>query len=353
MALPSNPIRAVETADWMPFGEAMRQIKDAGFRFGQNRWETWVDSGLMDKAKRIPGTNDHGFSAEQWEKLKRLIVIDSQLFGRKSPQAIAYYAATSGLDVPPRLVADHIVSSIHTFYRTLRRRIIQQSSGRRDPRMLSESDALKLAKKAASDIVQLMPRIRNPAKRFALGQFTEAVAFVIISAAYAVKMPRTFGESVRSIANGLFHRSSAALGATMLRKSLERTRNELVDPTFGSNKLIEVVQIALATNPLLILRACRDSGIVFESSIKGFGLTERHRRGRPPNDAKGTARENARAFYALLPMVSALFLSMNIDNPNNRFLMMLRKDEGAAFAQHVRRLDRVAEWQQRRLEKGL
>jgi hypothetical protein len=343
----------VEGADWIPFGEAMERIERARFSFSQDRWETWVRCRLVEPAARIPGTNSYGLRRQQWMKLKVLIAIDSQLFGRRSPEAIAYFAATLGVEVPADLVADYIVSSIHTYYTLLRRRIIQQSSGRRDPRMLTESDVHKLAKKTASDFMAMLPRIRNPAKRFALDQLARSAAFMMLCIAYDVKPPGSLSETVRSIANGIFRGSAAALGAAMLRRVLERESGRFVDPQFGENKIIQEVLETQRKAPALLLRACRDSGLALQASIKGFGLEENQRKGRPPNHLKGTARENARAFYALLPMSTGFFLSMNLDNPNDAFLTMLRTDEGAKLESVVRRLDRASEWQRRRLERGL
>ncbi|MFY9737680.1 MAG: hypothetical protein WAK11_01380, partial [Candidatus Cybelea sp.] len=105
----------------MLFGDAMERIKKAGFNFSQDRWETWVRCGLMERAERIEGSNSYGLKPAQWEKLKRLVSIDSQLFGRHSPEAVAYYAALWGIEVPPDLVADYMVKGIYTFYRTMRR----------------------------------------------------------------------------------------------------------------------------------------------------------------------------------------------------------------------------------------
>lgn len=331
----------------------MEQINRTRFSFSQDRWETWVRCRLIDPAERIPGTNNYGLRPRQWAKLKVLIAIDNQLFGRRSPDAIAYFAATLGVEVPADLVADYIVGSIHTFYTLMRRRIIQQSSGRRDPRMLVENDVHKLAKKTAGDFMAMLPRIPNPAKRFSLDQLAQSAAFITICIAYDVKPPRSLGETVRSIANGIFHGSAAALGAAMLRRVLERESGRFVDPQFGENKTIQEVREAQQKAPALILRACRDSGLALQASIKGFGLEDNQRKGQPPNNLKGTARENARAFYALLPMSTGFFLSMSLDNPNDAFLTMLRKDEGAKLESVVRRLDRVSEWQRRRLERGL
>lgn len=335
----------------MLFSDAMERIKKAGFKFGQDRWETWVRCGLMERAERIEGTNSYGFRLERWEKLKRLVSIDSQLFGRRFPEAVAYYAALWGIDVPPDLVADYMIKGIYTFYRTMRRRIIQQSNGKLDPRMLVESDIFKLAKKGASDTMKIVPKIRNPIKRMMLRQFVETLTFMSMCIIYDVKASRSLVGVVRSISNGIFTAATAALGARLLRKVIERERWRFVDPDMGNNKILEEVRAAQRDHPELILRACRDSGLVFAASIRGFGLEEEQSKGRPPNDATGTARENARALYAMIPMTSAFFLTMILDNPKDPFLMLLRRDEGADFEAQIRRLDRITEWQRRRLEK--
>lgn len=334
----------------MPFGDALLRIEKAGFDFGRDRWEAWVRRRLMSKAERIPGTNNYGLRTEQWEKLKRFVVIDNQLFGRRSPDAVTYYAALWGIEVPANLVAAYMVKGIHTYYRTLRRRLIQQSSGRLDPRMLDESDVYKLAKKGAKDILAITPRVRNPIKRLAVQQFAEAAAFIMFSMAYDVKPERSLAGTIRGLANGLFTAPTAAVGARFLRQIIESEGSRFVDPDIGDNRILDEVRVTARDHPEILLRACRDSGLAFAASVKGFGLEERHRRGRPPNDATGVARENARAYYALLPIVSAIFLTMNLDDPDNRFLATLRKDEGKSVAEQIRRLDRISEWQRRRLE---
>jgi hypothetical protein len=336
---------------WVLFGDATERIKKAGFKFSQDRWEAWVRCGLMERAERIEGSNGYGLRPAQWEKLKRLVSIDSQLFGRRSPEAAAYYAALWGIDVPPDLVADYMIKGIYTFYRTMRRRIIQQSNGKLDPRMLAESDVYKLAKKSAGDLVLIMPKIRNPIKRMMLRQFAETLTFMSLCIIYDVKASRSLVGVIRSISNGIFTPATAALGARLLRKVIERERWRFVDPDMGDNRILEEVRAAQRDHPELILRACRDSGLVFAASIRGFGLEEQQSKGQPPNDAKGNARENARAFYAMVPMTSAFFLTMILDNPKDPFLMLLRRDEGANFEAQIRRLDRITEWQRRRLEK--
>jgi hypothetical protein len=233
----------------------------------------------------------------------------------------------------------------------MRRRIIQQSNGKLDPRMLAESDVYKLAKRGAGDLMLLMPKIRNPIKRMMLRQFAETLTFMSLCIIYDVKASRSLVDVVRRVANGIFTAATAAMGARLLRKVIERERWRFVDPDMGDNKIVEEVRAAQRNHPQLILRACRDSGLVFAASIRGFGLEEEQSTGRPPNDAKGNARENARAFYAMVPMTSAFFLTMILDNPKDPFLMLLRRDEGADFEAQIRRLDRITEWQRRRLEK--
>ena len=145
---------AVGTDGFIPFGEAMARVRKVAPDFSRDRWDTWLRRGLMTRAQRIPGTNDYGFTPDQWRRLQVLVYIDSHLFGRKSPEAVAYFAALSGIEVPADLIADHMEKSIRAFYKYLRRRLIQQSSGRYDPRMLNESDARKLAQRMADDITR-------------------------------------------------------------------------------------------------------------------------------------------------------------------------------------------------------
>jgi hypothetical protein len=333
------------------FNEAMDRFKAADVDFGQNRWETWVRCGLMEQAERIPGTNQHGFRPDQWNRLLMLVFIDSELFGRKSPEAVAYYAALRGIDVPANLVADHLVKGICTFYSLVRRRLIRQSNGRYDPRMLAEPDVRKLAAKSAEDILRIIP-IRNRVKRMITKQFAEELSFVMIQTIYDVHPSPSVGAVIRRVANGLF-KAPAALGARLIQKVLNSEGARFVDPQIGSNKIMEEIRSTQRDRPQLILRACRDSGIAFAALTKTFGLEEQGQNGRLLNDLTGTARENARTFYAFLPLVSAYLLAWNLDFPNSRPLAMLRKSEGAEFENKVRRLDRITERYRDRLGKGL
>jgi hypothetical protein len=339
----------VEVDGFVLFCEAMERFKAAGVDFGENRWETWVRCGLMERTERIPGTNFYGFRLEQWTRLKTLVFIDSQLLGRKSPEAVAYYAALWGIEVPANLVADHLVKSISTFYSLMRRRLIRQSNGRYDPRMLAEPDVRKLAAKSAEDILRISP-IRNRVKRAFARQFAEELSFVIIQTTYDVRPSPSIEAVIRRVANAIF-KAPAALGARLIRKVLDNEGARFVDPQIGNNRILEEIRSTQRDQPELILRACRDSGIAFAALTRAFGLEEQHQNGHPPNELTGTARENARTFYALLPLASAYLLAWNLDFPKSQALAMLRKSEGAEFEYQLRRLDRISEWQRRRLEK--
>jgi hypothetical protein len=335
----------------LPFSEAMALTKKAGFNFGVDRWELWVKRSLVERAERIPGTNLYGLQPQQWARLKMLIVIDHQLYGRKSPDGVAYFAAVSGIDVPADLVAAYISKSLKTFYGLLRRRAVQISNGRVDPRTMVESDARKLAGAMAADLLRIV-KIRNPIKRQFLKQFTDELSFVVVCMTYNVLPNRSLVNVFRRIANAIFTAGTAPLAAQRLRRVLDSERARLVDPTVGDNKILKEIDIASRNDPGLLLRACHDSGLAFASAQRAFG-SDRTSPRRPPSDLKGAARDTVRTFYALLPMISALFLAFNLDDPESKFLINLRRSQGATFERNLRRLDRITEWQRRRLEKGL
>ena len=334
------------------FGEAMDRFKAAGVDFGENRWETWVRCGLMDRTERIPGTNQYGFRPEQWERFRMLVYIYSRLYGRKSPDAVAYYAALWGIDVPPKLVADHLVKSIHTFYGLMGRRLIRQSNGRFDPRMLTEPDVRKLAGKGAEDILRLTP-IRNKMKRMFARQIIEELHFVILQTIYDVRPSPSINAVIRRVANGIFVAPAGALGARLIRKILDAEGRRFVDPKIGENRILTEIEDTLRDQPQLILTACRDSGLAFAAANRALGLENQKHQVRPPEELKGTERETVRTVYALLPLISAYLLAWNLDFPNSRALSMLRKSEGAEFESAVRRADRISEWYRQRLRRGL
>ena len=327
----------------------MERFKKAGVAFGENRWETWVRCGLMERADRIPGTNQYGFGPEQWERFRMLVFLYSQLYGRKSPEAVAYYAALSGIDVPPKLVADYLVKSIHTFHSLMGRRLIRQSNGRFDPRMLTEPDVRKLARKAAEDILRITP-IRNRIKRAFAKQFAEELSFVMIQTIYDVRPSPSINAVIRRVANGLFVSPAGALGAKLIRKVLDVEGGRFVDPRVGNNRILKEIKDTLRDQPQLILTACRDSGLAFAAANRALGIENQTQQERPSEDLKGAARENVRSAQAFLPWVSAYLLAWNLDYPKSRALAKLRETQGAVFESAVRRVDRITEWQKRRLE---
>lgn len=281
-----------------------------------------------------------------------LLAIDHQLFGRKSPDAVAYYAALWGIDVPVNLVADHLVKSIETFYSLLRRRLIRQHSNILNLHELDEPDVRRLAKTASKDVLRIVS-IKNPIKRALMKQFAEALCFVTVKIIYDVKPLPSFPEAMRKVANGIFQAPVAALSARFLHKALRSEGPRFVDPTMGRNKILDEIRTTERNRPQLILQACRDSGSAFAAATRAFGLEQLQRNGRPPNDLKGPARDNVRTIYAFLPLVSAYFLAFNLDSPKSRFLSMLRTSGGIELERQIKRLDNFSEWQRRRLEKGL
>jgi hypothetical protein len=335
----------------IPFGEALETIRKARLTFGQNRWESWLRCGLVQAAERIPGTNSYGLPLDQWERLKRLVVIDHQLFGRKSPEAVAYFAALWGIDVPVALVAQHLIKSVHTVYGITRRWLIRQSSGFLDPRDLYEEDIRRLSVKAARDVLKIV-LVKNPIKRTIAKQFIEEVYFVVLQTVYSARPFPSIGASIRRVANGIFRAPTVALGARFLRNALKSEGPRFVDPAIGDNQILREIDSTQRDQPHLILRACRDSGLALLAVRRGFGNKDEHPPGPPPK-LTGAARENARFFYAVIPMFSAFFLAINLDNPKNRFLTILRTSEGKLLEEQVRRFDRIVEWHSRRLERGL
>ena len=330
----------------------MARVQKVAPDFSRDRWETWLRRGLMMRAQRIPGTNDYGFAPDQWRRLQALVDIDSQLFSRKSPEAVAYFAALAGIEVPVDLLADHLEKSIRAFYKYLRRRLIQQSSGRYDPRMFNETDARRLAHRMADDVIAITP-IRNNAKREMAKQFAVELSFVIIQMTFNVRTSSpSVGEAVRKIASGMFMGAFATLGARHLKKMLESEGPRFVDPELGDNRLLEEIRSTQRTQPHLLAQACLDSGLAFAACERAFEIQGRHD-SRSPHNLTGTAREHARGFYWFLPMVSAYFLTFALDYPQSQFLELVRRSNGAVLEQKVRRLNRVTEWRRRRLGRGL
>jgi hypothetical protein len=334
----------------VPLSEALQRIRKAGFKYSPDRWETWVGSGLVRKAERIEGTNSYGITQREWKRLQLLVITDSQLFGRRSPGAIAYFAALWGIDVPVDLVTDHIEDSVRTMYRMMRRFIKQQTGRVVDPSDMQESDIARFARTWAKHLSTIFPPIRNPLKRAIANEVATTMVFVMLSAMYNVERPRSFFSSVRRIADAIFTGPTVALGARFLRTIIERESQRLIDPDIGTNKMLVELRTVEREDPELILRACRDSGLAYAAAQRAFGYDQNPPR--RPDPATMTAREKeaARMFYALLPTVTGYFLTMLIDNPKDRFLSVLRKDEGKTFTEYLRRLDRVTIKQVRRLE---
>lgn len=336
---------------FMPFPAAMEMIRKARFGFGPDRWELWVKRGLMDRAERIPGTNLYGLRPEQWMRLKRLIIIDHHLFGRKSPEAVAYFAALTGTQVPPELVAAHLCSGIEKYFTLMRRRMLQISNRRIDPRMMVESDARKLASMITNDLLKVV-KIGNAVKREIARQFFDEANFVIVCMTYNVLPTRSLGNVLRTIGKAIFTAGTATVGAQALRKMLEGERERFVDPTIGENKILKEIEATLRDQPALILRACLDTGIAFAAMQRGFGIVAPTRPKRPPGKLTAKEREAERTFNAIVPLASSYLLAWNLDYPSSKALAALRRSGGAELERTVRRLDRISEWSRRRWEKA-
>jgi len=335
---------------WILYPDAMARIARTGIRFGQNQWELWQRHGLIDRAHRVPGSNDYALDPDQWLRLGQLVTIYNQMFGRRSPEAVAYFASLWGLNVPVDLVASHLDKSIRAYYTLMRERLIKQSNGKLDPRMLTNRDVGKVAKKAADEMLAMVPPIRNLGKRLVLRQAVLSFSYVIVSVTYNVPAKTSFVRSIRDIGNAIFDRSTASLGSSLLRKHLERERGRLVDPVIGDNALLREIRETAETKPEMLLRACRDAGLLFAASKTGFGYDDSPPPKIDPNATKGKARETARMIFALLPVITAFLLTFILDDPDSKFLTLLREDEGAKFTKLVARLDRMNMWQMQRLE---
>jgi hypothetical protein len=328
----------------------MARIARAGIPFGKSQWELWQRHGLIDKAHRVPGSNDYALDPAQWRRLGQLVTIYNQLFGRRSPEAVAYFASLWGLSVPVDLVARHLDKSIQAYYTLMRLRLIKQSNGKLDPRMLKEKDARKLANNTAEEMLAATPPIRNLGKRLALRQCILSLSYVIVCVTYDIRAKTSFVNSIRNIAEAVFEGSTASLGSSLLRKHIERERGRLVDPVIGDNALLREIRETAETKPEMLLRACRDAGLLFAASKTGFGYDDSPPPKIDPNAAKGKARETARMIFSLLPVVTAFLLTFILDDPDNKFLSLLREDEGAKFTKLVARLDRMNLRQLQRLE---
>lgn len=336
---------------FLPLSEAMVLIEKSGFDFGMDRWELWVRRGLMPRSERIAGTNLYGLGADQWTRLKILIMIHRDVFGRKSPEAVAYWASLWGIEVPANLVAAHMTKSIKTFYAMMRRRNLQVSNRRIHPETMVESEARKLATTMARDLLRIA-NIRNAIKRQFLTQFAEEFSFLVVCMTYNVLPVNSLSNVFRKIGRALFTLGTVAAASRVLRKVVESERDRFVDPTVGHNKILKEIDVTQRDRPQLLLRACQDSGLALAAGQRAFGYDQMKRK-RRTNASNGKERETARIFFAVIPLVSAYFLAFNLEDPNSPFLATLRQSHGAVFEQQVRRLDRISEWQRRRLERGL
>jgi hypothetical protein len=177
------------------------------------------------------------------------------------------------------------------------------------------------------------------------------LSFVMVSMFYDTRPSYSVMQAIRGIANAVVRGPGAAIVAKFIRGAFEAERLRYIDPEIGDNKMITEIQETCLHQPDLLLRACRDSGLAFAASVRGFGLVDQQRRLRVPNDAKGKERETVRTFYFMLPALSGFFLSMNIDDPQHQVLAFVRKSDGKALEERVRRLDRISEYKIRKLGK--
>jgi hypothetical protein len=342
----------MEIPQLVPLRMALGLLKERGYDFGENRWETWLSCKLMTPASRIPGTNSYGLTQDQWVRLQQLVHLDSLQPGRRRPQAIAYFAALLGLDVPAVLVARHLDEQFRIYYRSIRRRLIDQSNGRYDPHMLTARSLRNLSSKTAVEIIEALPPC-HPIKRALFLQLLEAFTTAIFSAMYDVK-PQALGDmSLRQIAEWLFRAPHKLLGRKLLSKVFDREKLRIVDPALCDNRLLSQLHTMRREQPEQLLLAVRDSGIFFDRCIRVFGPGRRETVLVNVNELKGRAKENARSIYALFPVLSLFFVSMQIDYPDSEAMLKLRASDGAELEAYLRKWHRLSGPLAKRLQRSL
>lgn len=326
-----------------PIAAVISELRNL-YGFTDNRWEAWCEADLVKCAVPIAGTNAYGISEAAYKRLRELVKIDSELFGRKTPRKLAYHAALAGIgEIPPQLVAEHIEDGVRFAYRQMRRSINRFSDGKYKIDFLRPERVGSLADEIATQFIKGLP-LRKP-QLLVFREFYKNVVIVIISLTYLKNKPVLLESRLKTVAHAVFHRDDALLGFRLLTKIINRDKASFVDPDLADNSLIEDARSAPDHLEELGL-ALSDSRAVIGTLMQQFRDPASPTQPFPERPSAKERDQIKTAMY-MLPMITAVMLQTELHNPS-KLLHKLRETKGHNFREFLETLERVHNMAMRR-----
>jgi hypothetical protein len=308
------------------------------YDFNEKRWDTWLRANLVSAAQRIAGSNSYGISMPDLERLERLVVIDSELRGRRTPKKIAYYAALSGIPaIPADLVGEFVVDSIYFMYGQLRRYISRLCDGKYELMGLPAERVSALAQELAVRTVVGLPI--DASYRNQTTTTLKDVFVVWISIAYAKSRPQFLDNRIKSISRAFFTSDTWQNGFSLVRKILCRDSASFTDPSFGVNSLIEDTRRAI-DEPDVITVALADTRALLSGVYRRFGPPDPSSTLPEQPDQRET--EMIRNFLYWFPNITAVMIQAELHYPQSAALSMLRETKGQNISDFIAALERIA-----------
>jgi hypothetical protein len=304
----------------------IEQLQSQGLPASEDSLQRLRTQYLIGKPKRLGRAKGSAYTAKQIERIRLVLHVQKQLGPKRSFAELAFWMAAHKLnDVPIKLVADHICESTRLFIKITNRLTERYATGRNEP----EST---IARRMARYAVQRMIVVRDESSRQAAEVALDALD-ICISLWYFSVPPSKVRRPLRRIVY-TFYDPSIADEQFLIWQSRLAENATMFSSNFEVNSLILAVEKARNKQPKLIALAAHDAFICARLLQNGLNPVPDVE----PNVGKTSKYLYTRLARAMLPLLAAISIDIQLANSRNPYLLRVRQGDDLGLSKFMLQL---------------
>jgi len=304
----------------------IEQLRLQGLPASEDSLQRLRDHDLIEKPKRLGRGKGSAYTQVQSECILTVLRLQAQLGSKWSFPELAFWEVANRLhNVPVKLVAEHIDSSVQVFVRSVNRLTDRYAKGRMQP---GDTPAHKMARFATQRLITVKDETSRQASLVA-----QDVLEICLNLWYFNLAPSKSNHLLRRIVYA-FYDAPVADQQFLIWQQRLADHATLFSENSRSNRLVAGVQKALVTKPKIIVLAAQDALVGFKVLRGGLEPA----RGMKPHLGKASTYHYTRLARAMIPVLAALSIDIQLDDSRNPILLRLRRGDDLGMRSFIRSL---------------
>ncbi|HEV3092154.1 MAG TPA: hypothetical protein VGX91_12015 [Candidatus Cybelea sp.] len=304
----------------------IEQLRLQGLLASEDSLQHLRDHDLIEKPKRLGRGKGSAYTQVQSEHIRNVLRLQVQLGTKWSFPELAFWMAANRLhNVPVKLVAKHIDSSVQVFIRTVNRLTDRYAKGRMQP---EDTPAHKMARYATYRLIKVKDETSRQASLVA-----QDVLEICLNLWYFNLPPSKSYHLLRRIVYA-FYDAPVADQQFLLWQQRLADHATLFSENFRANRLVASVQKALVTKPKIIVLAAKDALVGFKVLRGGLEPVPDMK----PHLGKASTYLYTRMARAMIPVLAALSIDIQLDDSRNPILLRLRAGDDLGIKSFIHSL---------------